>query len=440
MVKTQIGIICAALLAVVVAGGSQLMFQPTVARGGCDADSSGYGYQSTSGYIGYGSGDDGCDPGGTYIPVTPTRLLDGRDSPQINLGPGATTDLKVTGVAGVPATGVAAVVLNLTVDQPTANSYFKLYPTGGSTATSSLNFQPGQARAADTTVKVGAGGKVTILNNLGQAFPIVDLQGYYADTVSPVTGSSYVPLLAPARAYDTRDNLPGFGTLNPGETKSFALGVPPGATAITANFTATRPGALGFLTVYPDLTTRPLVSNLNWVAGRTIPNLATVPLGSNGKIAVYNGSMGKTDVLIDLAGYFVNRSSAEVGDRFTPVAPARLGDSRLSMGNIGGLSTFTTSPGLQALKVTGVGGIPDNNVSAVVISITAAGTTPPETFFTAFPYGTTPPLVSNLNPIRGEDAANLAIVKVGFGGAIGLLNYKPNADMVVDVYGYFLSA
>lgn len=441
--RKQAGAISMAVGALVAAGvGSQLLFQPTVGRGGCDADNSGYGYQASTGYSGYGSGDDGCDPVGTFIPVTPTRLLDGRIAPQVLLGANGTTDVQVTGVAGVPASGVAAVVLNLTVDQPTAMSFFKLFPAGGSTSTSSLNFNVGQTRAAETTVKVGAGGKVTILNNVGTAFPIVDIQGYYATAVSPVTGSSYVPLLAPTRAFDTRLAATGpFSRLNPNETRSFPLsGLPSGTTAVVANFTGVRPTGTGFLTVYPDLTPLPLVSNLNFTPLRTIPNLATIPLGTNSSIAVLNGSPGTIDVLIDIAGYFVSRSSSEVGDRFTPVDPARIGDTRASEGNIGGLTTFT-APGQQKfLKVTGVGGVPANNVSAVVVSLTAARITPPETFITAFPYLSPTPLVSNLNPIAGEDAANLAIVRVGVAGFITLLNNVPNADLVVDVYGYFLSA
>lgn len=434
-------------LAVLLAGaaaGTQFSFSNTVARGGCDADGSGYGYGGAGyGYggagYGYGSGDDGCDPVGTYIPVTPTRILDGRSTPQVLLGPGGTTDVKVTGVAGVPTTGVSAVVLNLTVDRPTLASYFTLAPTGGTTATSSLNFAQGETRAADTTIKVGTGGKVTIKNAFGQAFPIVDIQGYFADTVSPITGSSYVPLTNPTRVFDSRAGGP-LVKFTAGETRSISLGtaVPAGATAVVANFTATNPTANdSYLTVFPSGIPRPVVSNLNFVTGRSLPNLATIPLGADGKIAVFNFA-GSTDVLIDVAGYYVSRTSATVGDRFTPVAPQRLGDSR---SGIGALTTFTTPNQVQNLTVTGVGGVPATNVSAVIVSITSDNVAA-ESFFTAFPKGGTapPPEVSNLNPIAGENAANLAIVRVGTGGQISLLNRTPTANIIIDVYGYFLGA
>jgi hypothetical protein len=445
--RNKAGILAVAVCALVAAGVTrQIAFQPTVARGGCDFNSSGYGYQgagygNSNGY-GYGSGDDGCDPVGTFIPVTPTRLLDGRLSPQVLLGPNGTVDVQVTGVAGVPAGGVSAVVLNLTVANPTAPGYFQLYPTGGTTSTSSLNFAANEIRAAETTIKVGAGGRVTIRNFAGTAFPIVDLQGYYASEISPVTGSSYVPLLQPARFIDTRLTATGpLSRLLPNETRTFPLVGIPGATAVVANFTAVTPTAAGFLTAFQAGTTQPTVSNLNWAPGRNIPNLSTVPLGPGGAISVFNGSPGSTDLLIDIAGYYVSRTSSEVGDRFTPVDPARIGDSRVAEGNIGGLQPFSTPNQVQNLVVTGKAGVPANNVSAVVVSITSADVlSSPETYFTAFPGGTTPPLVSNLNPRQGEFAANLAIVRIGFGGSIGLLNNRPTASMVVDIYGYFTGA
>lgn len=378
-----------------------------------------------------------CGAVGTYIPVTPTRILDGRSTPQVLLGPGGTFELKVTGKAGVPETGVAAVVLNLTVDRPTAASFFALYPTGGTLATSSLNFTAGETRAADTTIKVGTGGKVTISNAFGQAFPIVDIQGYFVEDRNATTGSSYVPLIAPSRVLDTRV-LSTSNKFTQGEARSISLGraVPATATAVVANVTVTNPTSTGFLTLFPSGITQPMVSNLNWITGRSIPNLATIPLGADGKITIFN-SAGSTDVLVDVAGYYVSSSSATIGDRFTPIDPKRLGDSR---SGIGGLTTFAAASQTKNLKVTGVGGVPGTGVSAVVVSITSDNIAA-ETFFTAYPAGgMAVPEVSNLNPIAGENAANLAIIRVGTGGEITLLNRTPTANIIVDVYGYFLGA
>ncbi len=80
-------------------------------------------------------------------------------------------------------------------------------------------------------------------------------------------------------------------------------GVPAGATAVVANVTVTGATAQSFLTAYPDGTTRPLASNLNFTASQTVPNLVTVPLSSAGAIDLYNAS-GTVNALVDVDGYY----------------------------------------------------------------------------------------------------------------------------------------
>jgi hypothetical protein len=67
------------------------------------------------------------------------------------------------------------------------------------------------------------------------------------------------------------------GTPQPLTIRGFA-GVRADATAVFANTTVTGPTADGFVTVYPNGTTAPTTSNLNFVAGETIPNLVAVGL------------------------------------------------------------------------------------------------------------------------------------------------------------------
>ena len=81
-------------------------------------------------------------------------------------------------------------------------------------------------------------------------------------------------------------------------------GVPSGATAVVANVTVTGTSAQSFLTVWPDGTTRPNASDLNWVGGETVPNLVVAQLGSDGAVDVY-AAAGSTDVLVDVEGYYI---------------------------------------------------------------------------------------------------------------------------------------
>jgi hypothetical protein len=55
--------------------------------------------------------------------------------------------------------------------------------------------------------------------------------------------------------------------------------------------------------VFPNSQPLPTVSNLNFSAGQTIPNLVVVPV-INGKIDFYNGSAGTVQVIADLDGYY----------------------------------------------------------------------------------------------------------------------------------------
>jgi hypothetical protein len=73
--------------------------------------------------------------------------------------------------------------------------------------------------------------------------------------------------------------------------------------AVVINVTVTSTTAASVLTVYPDLTTRPNASDLNWVAGWTRANLVVVKLGTDGKIAIHNGS-GSVNVIVDVVAWF----------------------------------------------------------------------------------------------------------------------------------------
>ena len=76
------------------------------------------------------------------------------------------------------------------------------------------------------------------------------------------------------------------------------------------------------------------------------------------------------------------------------------------------------------------------DAAAVVVNLTATDTTAP-TAITASPAGQAIPLASNLNLGPASTRPNLAMVKVGAGGAITLHNMFGSTDMIVDVVGAF---
>ncbi|WP_431679726.1 PKD domain-containing protein [Kitasatospora sp. KL5] len=233
--------------------------------------------------------------GDGFTATAPARLS---DAP---MAAGATSTLKVAGKAGVPA-DATAVVVNLTADKPTANGYLTAYPHGINRPTvSNLNFRAGQTIANQAIVPIGPDGSIDLYNFTGNTRVIVDVFGYY----SPGSKGLFTPA-APVRLTDTRyDNTKQ--PLGPGAQLNLPVagthGAPADATAAVLNVTATQPTNPGYLTVWPDLTTRPNTSNLNLAPGVTIPNHVTTPLGTNGRANIYNFS-GNTHVVADLAGWF----------------------------------------------------------------------------------------------------------------------------------------
>lgn len=86
----------------------------------------------------------------------------------------------MTGQGNVPATGVAAVVLNVTITEPTAQSHLTVYPAGESRPLASdLNYVPGDTAPNTVIVKLGSGGKINAFNASGSTHVIFDVVGYY---------------------------------------------------------------------------------------------------------------------------------------------------------------------------------------------------------------------------------------------------------------------
>ena len=86
--------------------------------------------------------------------------------------------VQVVGQAGVPS-GATAVVLNVTVTEPTFTGYVTVWPTGASRPlASTLNYTFGQTVPNLVMVKLGAGGQVSFFNSAGAADLLADVVGY----------------------------------------------------------------------------------------------------------------------------------------------------------------------------------------------------------------------------------------------------------------------
>ena len=145
--------------------------------------------------------------------MAPARVLDtrtGNGAPRAAVGGGRTLAVKVTGLAGVPAAGVAAVVVNVTVTQPTAGGYITAWADGAARpGTSNLDFSAGQSVPNLAVVPVGADGDIALFNGSpGTVQLIVDVTGYYrADQLYTTEPGDWTatagPLGANSNPYET---------------------------------------------------------------------------------------------------------------------------------------------------------------------------------------------------------------------------------------------
>jgi subtilisin family serine protease len=373
---------------------------------------------------------------GAYFPLTPARIMDSRTGNGTAGSPfttKATRTLQVTSRGGVPASGVEAVVMNVTVTNPTIASHVTVWPSGSIPLASNLNFVAGQTVPNLVTVGVSGTGTVNFQLDNGSADIIADVVGYYGDgTGVGASGARYAPQ-SPYRILDSRIGTGGYSSpWGAGVTRDLTLtGVPNDATAVVLNVTATNPTAASFATLWPSGLARPNpASNLNVVAGQTVPNLVIVGIGANRKVSLYNDA-GSTDFIADVVGWYGGASANKL---FTPAgSPTRLLDSRVGTG---GFST-PWGPGVtRDLTVAGNGPVP-SDAAAAVMNVTATNPTA-ASFVTVFPSaGTFPTPASNLNFVAGQTVPNLTMVQIGGNKKVSFYNNAGSTDLIADVVGWF---
>jgi len=239
--------------------------------------------------------------GKLFSPRSPLRVYDTRDG-DLPLTGGEVRNLWTPLLDdGLMPQSTSALVLNVTVTGATASSDLRLWPTGEPVPNvSNLNFVAGQTVANLVVVKM-ADFNISIRNQVGETDVIIDVVGYFADV-----GNGFHPL-NPSRILDSRSGTGLFGAWGAGQTRDLQVtgmgGVPAGATAVVMNVTVTGATASSDLRLWPTGEPVPNVSNLNFVAGQTVPNLVVVKLGPGGKVSIRNQS-GQTHVIADVVGYY----------------------------------------------------------------------------------------------------------------------------------------
>ncbi len=362
---------------------------------------------------------------GRFHPLTPARVLDTRATAS-PVRAGTDRQVPVTGVGGVPSSGVSAVVLNATVPAPPASGYLQLYPTGSkpTSPTSSVNWRLGRTTANAVTVGVGAGGSVGLQVGTGAADVVLDVVGWYGDATDP-GGDRYQPLL-PSRIADTRA-VGGGGPVTAAADRTVPVaghgGVPSsGASAVVLTLTAITPTSAAYLQVYPT-GNRPAqrTSNTNVVPGQSVAALVTSPLGTGGAVQLHV-SQGSVGFVADVLGYYTSS-----GSRYVPLTPRRILDTRTAAPVTGGAD--------RSVTVAGRNGVPVG-ATAVVVNATGVGASQPLNL-EIYPSGNPPaPRTSTVSLQDGYPVSDLVVMRLGTGGAINLSASSGSTHVVLDVVGY----
>lgn len=241
----------------------------------------------------------------SFYPMAPCRLVDTRLAAGPLGGPSlvgnATRNFPLlTSSCNIPATA-RAYSLNYTAVPQGPLGFLTTWPAGQTQPlVSTLNAPTGAVTANAAIVPAGTNGDISVFVTQASNL-VIDVNGYFAP---PGTGGLSLHNLAPCRVLDTRNpsgSLPfnGAKDLN---VAAAACGAPASAQSYVVNATVVPPGALGFLTLWPQGAAQPLASTLNAIDGAVTSNMAIVP-AANGSISIFGSN--PTHLVMDISGYFI---------------------------------------------------------------------------------------------------------------------------------------
>ena len=147
--------------------------------------------------------------GSSFVPLTPSRVLDTRAGAKVGAadGNGAALKLNVLNKGGLPGSGIGAVALNVTVvsgENPTLGGGFvTVYPCGTRPDASNLNFTTGQTIPNSVIAPVSAGGDICFYV-YGTAHLLADVSGYFP-TGTPVLELCQDLIDPPGNPFPLRD-------------------------------------------------------------------------------------------------------------------------------------------------------------------------------------------------------------------------------------------
>jgi hypothetical protein len=369
-----------------------------------------------------------------YVGLTsPVRVLDSRSgTDNVGTSPGLKRGAVELDLSGRVPAGATGAVLNVTVTSPQRSGFVVVYPSGTTRpGTSNVNFAAGQTQANEVVTALSSSRKAVVyVDSVASAHVIADLVGYL--TPQPGAGGYLTPV-TPKRVLgeELRRNL-GSSVGSSSVVVDVSTAVPAGSTGVVLNVTVASPSQSGFVVAYPDGTTQPGTSNVNFAANQVQANEVISQLGTGGKVRL-TLSRGQARVIVDVVGA-ITPSTATGAGRFTPLAtPVRALDTREAIG-VTGTARRTPSTPVELLMPSVI----PAEAKGLILNVTSTGQLG-SGFVVVYPTGSAKPGTSNVNFRQGVNQANEVIVKIGTGRKVTFSvggGGTPSTHVIADIVGY----
>ncbi len=370
---------------------------------------------------------DTAGKGGDFVPLSsPQRVADTRTGLGGAIGvrtKDSTTVYTMTNVAGVPQTGVTAVLVDLTPIAPAAVTGMVMWEDGQPRpGTSNIVALGGTVISNAAVVPVSPAGKIALYNGGNNTHVAIEIQGYFTSGTGTAGRGGFVPTPHTWVA----NTLTGVGApkavIPANGSLTVQVPVPASATSAYVDITVYGPTANGGLLAYPAGGTAGSTV-VEYMAGVTSSG-ATLKLGTDRKVVFVNKGSTPINLMVALEGYFSSDPATGAG--------LRKGTGRL-------LNAQTIpAQGVVDIAVGGSFGLPTRGIAGAALNFTVYASAAAAGHLRIWPSGSPEPAPPHMYFNKGQQRSDMAIVQPGPDGIVKVRNYSGGAiTLYVDLQAWF---
>lgn len=361
---------------------------------------------------------------------------------------------KVTGLGGVPETGVAAVAVQVTALASNSNANVRIWSPGQSKSQVVVKVPMNMDAVGTAIVPVSNQGTIALAASSGATDIAVDVVGWYGpgdvpnDTVatpgaaSPMSGEGGVPpppTTVPAPPAPTPPAPPDLvdefisigsevgyesaaqGPLQPGEERTVSLAaVPASATSVLVLVTTRAANKKGNVRIgmTPDVKSSPKFA----FPKKGVRTAVMIVPVSNAQIRLAMSKKASVQVRVEVLGYAINGK---------PIKARSLKAQRISKSKMEAGATLTVGP------LTGLAGLPKKakKITGVILQIWAKTKGPDAGAVKAYPLDGAAPGTRSAPIVPGKPYTSLVVAELGTDGKI-VTSPSVQAKVKVTLVGY----